>query len=1042
MDNKNFGRDQIIINDPTGKISIAESNGSQNVDTSRQGERPPNFERYWVDRSCYQSQLHDRLSTTPVTEIVADGGFGKSSLAAWGYANLRGDFQKRVWVGFRNALTFDYFARRVLQEIGWPNKDPQVNNDGLLRELIDRLDDDNKPVKTLVVLDQLETIADSSDRLWFEQFLSQWAEHGKESRVLVTTRSQILPQASIALMGMDVGEGSAFLTREGLTGDRFSDLITLAKGHPLLLKLAASWTKETYESRVDDRAIDFFDKLFKNYTGDPKAGVSAIFSVIFEALPSALQELLCRVSVYRLPIEGAMAEAMEGTIEDLGILAGQGLLLLQGVDYVLHPLVAGLVRSRVTEEVRRDGHERAIEYYAVNYQPLDGTIESCRSELEVFYHACELGQYRWAKESINRCYEMLDWIGESQSLLRCVERLTREWSLDMDMDVDDAKNLGWALNGLGNLQCDLGSTKLAITNHEKAQKIFDRLDLKEGKSNVFSSLGSAYRCLGEYQKAIAFHSQHNDLSRAIGDQIGTANSLGNLGLVYYELGDYQKAIELHSQHNEMAQAMGYKKGIMNSLGNLGLVYYELGDYQKAIELYSQHNEMAQATGYKKGISISLGNLGTVYLFIGDYQKAIDLYLKSIEIAEAIDDKNGIANSRGNLGAAYQCLGDYQKAIDFHSQSMEIAEVVGYKQGIANSLGNLGGVYCLLSDYKKAINYSFQSLNISRNIGNKKGTATSLNNIGRMYDLLGNYQKAIDFISQSMEISQAIGNKKGIGTSLHNLGLAYDSLGDYEKAIDFYSQSIEIAQAIGSKKCIRDILSSLGSTYTSLGNYSKAIDFHYQSLTIAQAIGDRNGEGGSLCNLGNAYNNLYDYEQAVDFFQKALPIQREAGNRQFEANSLNGLGNTYKSLGDYQKAIDFHSQSMELRQAIGDKAGVASSLFNLSNIYQQRGRLKLSMHYRHQAYRIWQDMNLPLAAAPFPAWTKKLIQSMGDTWAEQLIANDKAMAWLMFPIGYLLFALRILLSPLTQLQTRLKIQPKIFWFCVGIAIVLLIAWLRK
>ena len=118
MDNKNFGRDQIIINDPTGKISIAESHPSQDIDTSMQGELPPNFERYWVDRSSYQSQLRDRLSRTPVTEIVADGGFGKSSLAAWGYANLRGDFQKRVWVGFRNALTFDYFARRVLQEIG------------------------------------------------------------------------------------------------------------------------------------------------------------------------------------------------------------------------------------------------------------------------------------------------------------------------------------------------------------------------------------------------------------------------------------------------------------------------------------------------------------------------------------------------------------------------------------------------------------------------------------------------------------------------------------------------------------------------------------------------------------------------------------------------------------------------------------------------------------------------------------------------------------------------------------------------------------
>lgn len=84
----------------------------------------------------------------------------------------------------------------------------------------------------------------------------------------------------------------------------------------------------------------------------------------------------------------------------------------------------------------------------------------------------------------------------------------------------------------------------------------------------------------------------------------------------------------------------------------------------------------------------------------------------------------------------------------------------------------------------------------------------------------------------------------------------------------------------------------------------------------------------------------------------------------------------------------------------------------------------------------------LAAAPIPKFNKKRIVSIGDNWAEQTIATDKAMAWLMFPMGYLIFILRLLLSPLTQLQTHLKIPPKIFWFCVGIAIVLLIAWLKK
>lgn len=88
------------------------------------------------------------------------------------------------------------------------------------------------------------------------------------------------------------------------------------------------------------------------------------------------------------------------------------------------------------------------------------------------------------------------------------------------------------------------------------------------------------------------------------------------------------------------------------------------------------------------------------------------------------------------------------------------------------------------------------------------------------------------------------------------------------------------------------------------------------------------------------------------------------------------------------------------------------------------------------------MNLPIAAAPFPNWTKNLMQNMGDGWAEQLIASDKAMAWIFLPMGYLLFSLSLLLSPLTQLQTRLKIPPQFFWFAVGLAIVLLVWWLKR
>ena len=239
--------------------------------------------------------LRDRLARCSVTEIVADGGFGKSSLAAWAFEQVK--FDKRLWICFKRELSFDRFARFVLQELGRPVKDPQANEELLLRELVLRLNDPNAAVRMLVVMDQLENAIGQSDGQSYQSFVTEWSKSGRGSAVLVTSRSPVLFSEPIALTGLSEAEGIAFFEREGITGEGRSVLITLAAGHPLLLKLSAVWTRETYGARVDDRAIDFFGKLFVNYVGDPTAGVGVIFDVVFGALPIALQALLVKLSV-------------------------------------------------------------------------------------------------------------------------------------------------------------------------------------------------------------------------------------------------------------------------------------------------------------------------------------------------------------------------------------------------------------------------------------------------------------------------------------------------------------------------------------------------------------------------------------------------------------------------------------------------------------------------------------------------------------------------------------------------------------------------
>ena len=315
-------------------------------------------------------------------------------------------------------------------------------------------------------------------------------------------------------------------------------------------------------------------------------------------------------------------------------------------------------------------------------------------------------------------------------------------------------------------------------------------------------------------------------------------------------------------------------------------------------------------------------------------------------------------------------------------------------------------------------------------------------LGSAYNSLGQYQHAIDLYQQSIEIKCEIRDRKGEAKSLDGLGSAYNSLGQYQHAIDLHQQSIEIQRKIRDRQGEANSLGNLGNVYNSLGQYQHAIELYQQCLEIVCEIGNRQDEATSLGNLGAAYNSLGQYQRAIEFHQQHNEIACEIGDRQGEATALRNLGNAYNSLGQYQRAIAFYQQSIDISREIGDRQGEAKSLWNLCSIYQQRGRLNLSMRYRNQAYRIWQDMRLPLAITPLPEPSKKIASSLGDNWAEQMIADEKEIAWLILSMGYLSFSFRLLLSPFTQLQRRLNIPSRYFWlFCVGV-VICFVVWKLK
>jgi tetratricopeptide (TPR) repeat protein len=334
---------------------------------------------------------------------------------------------------------------------------------------------------------------------------------------------------------------------------------------------------------------------------------------------------------------------------------------------------------------------------------------------------------------------------------------------------------------------------------------------------------------------------------------------------------------------------------------------------------------------------------------------------------------------------------------------------------------LGNTYLSLGQYQSAIDCQQQTLEIMREIGDRNGEGGSLCNLGHAYRSLGQYHRAIDFYQQALIVQREVGNRQFEANSLNGLGNAYQSLGQYRRAIDFHQQHNEIAREIGDRNGEASSLGNLGNVYNSLGQYQRAIDVQQQSLEIMREIGDRNGEANSFGNLGNAYRSLGQYQRAIDFHQQHNEIAREIGDRNGEGCSLCNLGNAYQSLGQYQRAIDVQQQSLEIAREIGDRHGEASSLWSLSNLYQKCGRFKRARSHRHQAYRIWQSLHLPLEALPLTDFTKRMLKHMNDDWVDQAIASEQSLGWLVDSLSLIGLIIRWIFSPMAWLRQRLQRQ---------------------
>jgi len=475
-----------------------------------------------------------------------------------------------------------------------------------------------------------------------------------------------------------------------------------------------------------------------------------------------------------------------------------------------------------------------------------------------------------------------------------------------------------------------------------------------------NNAGVYYRAIGNWHNAFRNYKEFINISKKIldsnPDSLFYKNSLAiaysRLGEIYQQKGDWQKALEYYEASNQLEkelyeaspETLGYKNSLAISYSKLGEIYQQKGDWQKALEHYEADlkitKEIYEASPdtleYKNNLAISQQNLGNIYKQKGDWQKALEHYEADLKITkelydespETLEYKNNLAISFSRLGEIYQQKGDRQKALEHYEAYNQLEkelyesspETLAYKNGLAISYSKLGEIYRQKGDWQKALEH-YEAYNqlekelyesSPETLDYKNGLAISHQNLGKIYQQKGDWQKALEhyeaynqLVKELYEASpETLSYKNGLAISYSKLGEIYQQKGDWQKALEHYEDYNRLEkelyesspETLDYKNGLAISYSKLGEIYQQNGDWQKALE-HYEAYNklkkelyeaSPETLEYKNGLAVSYAYLGLVYENANDLVQAKRYFQDAQILWQEIhdkwpGNLDYEHN---------------------------------------------------------------------------------------------------------------------------------------------------------------
>lgn len=187
----------------------------------------------------------------------------------------------------------------------------------------------------------------------------------------------------------------------------------------------------------------------------------------------------------------------------------------------------------------------------------------------------------------------------------------------------------------------------SLDYHEKALKIYKKLNDKLGQAKVLSHLGSLYssrdycekripvESINDQKIALDYYQQSLAIYEELDFQAGVGRSWLNIGNVYRRMNQPEKALDYLGKALEYFNRTEDETSKAQTLRTLALTYNQLAEYNLALDCLKEAEEISVRDNLTDGIQFLYETISQTFDNLKDYKNARDYYVKYMILRDSI-----------------------------------------------------------------------------------------------------------------------------------------------------------------------------------------------------------------------------------------------------------------------------------------------------------------------------------------------------------------------------------------------------------------------